>query len=89
MYSKTKAKAFMKEVRNAIRQFNKTYAEENCPVRLEIYKWNIRSGSALVIGYRTDRPKPDIKFMTMDWVEPNVFMKSNLSDIAYKAYWVD
>ncbi len=87
MFSRQKAKASMKELRNAIRKLNKTYAAENCPVRLEIYKWNFKSGSALVIGYRTDRPKPSIEFIAMDWVMPNIFMNSRLYDIGYKAYW--
>lgn len=86
MFSRKHAKASMKIVRNEIRRYNKTLAAENCPVKLEIYKWNVRSGSALVIGYRTDHPKPDINFMAMDWIEPGVFMNSHLNDIAYKAY---
>jgi hypothetical protein len=76
----------MKVVRNAIRKVNKTYALENCPVRLEIYKWDIKSGCVLVIGYRTDRPKPDIEHMAMNWVYQGIFMNSGLHNIAYEAY---
>lgn len=86
MFSRKYAKNSMKTVRNAVRKVNETYALENCPVKLEIYKWNKKSGSVLVIGYRTDRPKPDINFMAMGWVIPNIFMHSHLYDIAYEAY---
>ncbi len=86
MFSRKNSKDDMKTVRNAIRHYNQTLVKENCPVKLEIYKWNIKSGSVLVIGYRTDRPKPELCDMAMGWVVPNVFMKSHLYDIAYEAY---
>ncbi len=86
MFSRKQSKNAMKVVRNEVRKLNKAYAQENCPVKLEIYKWNMKSGSVLVIGYRTDRPRPELCDMAMNWVGPNVFMNSHLYDIAYKAY---
>lgn len=86
MFSRKFAKDAMKVVRNAIRHYNQNLAKENCPVKLEIYKWNMKSGSALVIGYRTDRPKPELRDMAMDWIYPSVFMHLHLCDIANKAY---
>ena len=86
MFSRKYAKNSMKTVRNAVRDYNKALVKDNCPVKLEIYKWNMKTGSVLVMGYRTDRPKPDLFDMAMNWIEPNIFMNSHLYDIAYKAY---
>jgi len=86
MFSRKFAKDAMKVIRNAIRHYNQTLVKENCPVKLEIYKWNMKSGSALVIGYRTDRPKPELCNMAMDWIYPSIFMHWNLNDIVATAY---
>lgn len=86
MFSRKFAKDAMKVVRNAIRHYNKNLVKGGYPVKLEIYKWDIKNGSALVIGYRTDRPKPELCNTAMNWVSPSIFMHWHLYDIAAEAY---
>lgn len=79
MFNRKRNKENMKEVRNLIRKANTQYAAQKLDLTLSIYKWNVRSGSALVKAQCGD-------IIDYEWVRNDIWLCSTINGLASKVY---
>ena len=79
MFNRKRNKEDMKVVRNVLRKANAQYAADNLGLVLSIYKWNVRSGAALVKAQCGD-------IVDYEWVRNDTWMYGTINHLASKVY---